>query len=343
MTADADFSALLKRLAAGKTLDAAEAAGAFAAIMSGEAAQIHIAAFLTALAVRGAAVEEIVGAARAMRASMRKVKAPKGTIDLCGTGGDGHGTVNISTATSLVVAACGVPVAKHGNRSASSRTGTADVLEALGVKIDVTPEAAEACLREAGFCFLFAPAYHSAMKHVAAVRRELGFRTVFNLLGPLSNPACVKRQLLGVFAAEWVEPLAHVLKELGTEKAWVVHGRDGLDELTTTAPTTVAMLEHGKIAMREVTPEEIGVSRVPLAAFKGGDAAENAAALNALLGGAKGAFRDVVLLNSAAALVVADKAADLKAGAKFAAQAIDSGAAKAVLARLAAASQKTVP
>lgn len=343
MTADADFSALLKRLAAGKTLDAAEAAGAFAAIMSGEAAQIHIAAFLTALAVRGAAVEEIVGAARAMRASMRKVKAPKGAIDLCGTGGDGHGTVNISTATSLVVAACGVPVAKHGNRSASSRTGTADVLEALGVKIDVTPEAAEACLREAGFCFLFAPAYHSAMKHVAAVRRELGFRTVFNLLGPLSNPACVKRQLLGVFAAEWVEPLAHVLKELGTEKAWVVHGRDGLDELTTTAPTTVAMLEHGKIAMREVTPEEIGVSRVPLAAFKGGDAAENAAALNALLGGAKGAFRDVVLLNSAAALVVADKAADLKAGAKFAAEAIDSGAAKDVLARLAAASQKTVP
>lgn len=338
-----DFAELLKRLTAGRTLGTGEAANAFAAIMSGGISQVRIAAFLTALAMRGPALEEIVGAAQAMRASMRTVKAPAGAIDLCGTGGDGHGTVNISTAASLVVAACGVPVAKHGNRSASSRTGTADVLEALGVKIDVVPEIAEACLREVGFCFLFAPAYHTAMKHVAPVRRELGFRTIFNLLGPLSNPACVKRQLLGVFAAEWVEPVAKVLKALGTEKAWVVHGSDGLDELTITGPATVAILEHGKVTMREVAPEDIGVARVSLATLKGGEASENAAALKTLLDGAKGAFRDIVLLNSAAALVVADKVADLQSGARLAAAAIDSGAAKTVLARLAQVSQKTAP
>lgn len=338
-----DFTATLKALVAGRSLSADDAAHAFAAIMSGTVSQVRIAAFLTALAQREPTVEEITGAARAMRAAMTTVKAPPGAIDLCGTGGDGHGTFNISTATSLVVAACGVTVAKHGNRSASSRTGTADVLEHLGVKIDVTPAVAESCLGEAGFAFLFAPAYHAAMKHVAPVRKELGFRTIFNFLGPLSNPAQVRRQLLGVSADDWVEKLAHVLKALGTEKAWVVHGSDGLDELTTTGPTHVAMLQNGAVSLREVTPEEIGVTRVSLGDLKGGDVEENAAALTALLGGASGAFRDITLLNGAAALVVADKAADLKAGAKLAAEAIDSGAARAVLARLVTVSQKARP
>ena len=340
MTAEADFGESLKRLVAGQMLDAAEAAAAFGAIMAGEVSQVRLAAFLTALAMRGPTVDEIVGAAQAMRAAMKTVRAPRNAIDLCGTGGDGHSTVNVSTATALVVAACGVPVAKHGNRGASSRTGTADVLETLGVKIDVPPAVAEDCLREIGFCFLFAPTYHTAMKHVAPVRKELGFRTMFNLLGPLSNPAQVKRQLLGVFAAEWVEPLAQVLKALGTQRAWVVHGSDGLDELTITGPTAVAALENGRVISRVVTPEEIGVARVSLAALKGGDTEENAAALTALLDGAKGAFRDIVLLNSAAALVVAEKASDLKSGAKLAAEAIDSGAAKDVLARLVTATQK---
>ena len=337
------FTDTLKALVAGKSLREAEAANAFAAIMRGEVSAVRIAAFLTALAQRGPTVEEITGAARAMRAAMATVTAPEGAIDLCGTGGDGHDTFNISTATSLVVAGCGVTVAKHGNRSASSRSGTADVLERLGVKIDVTPSVAEACLREAGFAFLFAPTYHSAMRHVAPVRKELGFRTIFNFLGPLSNPAQVKRQLLGVSSAGWVEKLAHVLKALGTEKAWVVHGSDGLDEMTTTGPTTVAVLENGAVTMREVTPEEIGIARVSLADLKGGEPEDNAQALLALLDGAPGAFRDITLLNSAAALVVADIAPDLKAGAKLAAEAIDSGNAKAALDRLIAVSQKAVP
>jgi anthranilate phosphoribosyltransferase len=340
MSADADFAETLKRLAAGETLDAAGSARAFDEIMSGAVPESQIAEFLTALAEREPTVEEIVGAAKAMRAAMTTIRAPRNAVDLCGTGGDGHGTVNISTAAALVVAACGVPVAKHGNRSASSRTGTADVLEALGVKIDVPPAAAEDCLREVGICFLFAPTYHAAMKHVAPVRKKLGFRTIFNLLGPLSNPARVKRQLMGVFAAEWVDPLARVLKALGSERAWVVHGSDGLDELTITGPSAVAVLESGRVMTRAVTPEEIGIARVPLAALKGGGVEENAASLSALLDGAKGAFRDVVLLNSAAALMVADKAGDLKAGAKRAAEAIDTGAAKDLLARLAAATQK---
>ncbi len=337
------FTDTLKALVAGKSLREAEAANAFAAIMRGEVSAVRIAAFLTALAQRGPTVEEITGAARAMRAAMATVTAPEGAIDLCGTGGDGHDTFNISTATSLVVAGCGVTVAKHGNRSASSRSGTADVLERLGVKIDVAPSVAEACLREAGFAFLFAPTYHSAMRHVAPVRKELGFRTIFNFLGPLSNPAQVKRQLLGVSSAGWVEKLAHVLKALGTEKAWVVHGSDGLDEMTTTGPTTVAVLENGAVTMREVTPEEIGIARVSLADLKGGEPEDNAQALLALLDGAPGAFRDITLLNSAAALVVADVASDLKAGAKLAAESIDSGNAKAALDRLIAVSQKAVP
>jgi anthranilate phosphoribosyltransferase len=285
-------------------------------------------------------VGEIVGGVRTMRAEMRKIKAPANAIDLCGTGGDGHNTFNISTATGFVVAACGVPVAKHGNRSASSRSGTADVLETLGVKIDMEPSAAEICLAETNFCFLFAPHYHTAMKYVAPVRKQLGFRTIFNLLGPLSNPAQVKRQLIGVFSPDWIETLAHVLKELGSEKAWLVHGSDGLDELTTTAATHVAALDGGAVTRGSVAPEDIAAARVPLAALKGGDAKDNAASLLRLLDGEHGAFRDIVLLNAAAALVVADKVNDLKAGAAMAADAIDSGRAKAVLSRVVTLSRK---
>ena len=334
------FKHALHRLNHGATLSTDESAQAFGAIMSGDIEPDQIAAFLTVLAKRATTVEEIAGGVQAMRAAMRPIKAPANAIDLCGTGGDGHNTFNISTATGFVVAACGVPVAKHGNRSASSRSGTADVLEALGVKIDLEPRAAEICLAETNFCFLFAPHYHTAMKHVGPVRKQLGFRTIFNLLGPLSNPARVKRQLMGVFSLEWIETLAHVLKELGSEKAWLVHGADGLDELTTTATTHVAILSHGTVSRREVTPEEIGVARVTLAALKGGDTKENAAALIRLLEGEQGAFRDIVLLNAAAALVVADKVNDLNAGALMAAEAIDSGAARRVLSRVAALSQK---
>jgi len=337
------FAQLLKRLTDGKTLSADESVTAFGAIMSGAVANDDIATFLTVLAKRMPTVPEIVGGVRAMRAAMRKIKASANAIDLCGTGGDGHNTFNISTATAFVVAACGVPVAKHGNRSASSRSGTADVLEVLGVKIDMEPEEAEACLAETNFCFLFAPHYHTAMKHVAPVRKQLGFRTIFNLLGPLSNPADVKRQLIGVFDASWIETLAHVLKELGSEKAWLVHGADGLDELTTTAATHVAVLDAGKVSRREVTPEEIGVARVPLAALKGGDAQENAASLLRLLDGEHGAFRDIVLLNAAGALVVAGKVNNLKDGALMAAEIIDSGAARSVLSRVITFSRKAAP
>jgi len=334
------FASFLKRLADGQTLSADDSARAFGAIMSGTVREDDMAAFLTALARRMPTVEEVVGGVRAMRAAMRRIEAPANAIDLCGTGGDGHNTFNISTATAFVVAACGVPVAKHGNRSASSRSGTADVLEELGVKIDMEPHAAEACLAETNFCFLFAPHYHTAMKHVGPVRKKLGFRTIFNLLGPLSNPAQVKRQLIGVFSPDWIETLAHVLKELGSEKAWLVHGADGLDELTTTAATHVAALDRGTIARREVMPEDVGVARVPLSALKGGEAKDNAAALNRLLEGETGAFRDIVLLNAAAALVVAEKAADLRSGAARAVEAIDSGGAKRVLTRVAKISQR---
>jgi anthranilate phosphoribosyltransferase len=328
---------LLKRVVSGGTLDAEQSATVFGAIMQGKVSENELAAFLTAQAVRKPTVAEITGAVKAMRAAMKTVQAPANAIDLVGTGGDGHCTLNISSAACFVAAACGVPVAKHGNRNMSSRTGAADVLEALGVKVDVTPEVARACIEETGVCFLFAQGYHPAMKHVTPVRRALGFRTIFNLLGPLSNPAGVKRQLLGVYALEWMEPVASVLRTLGAEKAWVVHGNDGLDELSISDVTHVAMLDHGRIEIGKVTPEDAGLPRWPLAAVKGGDAPENAAALTRLLDGEPGAYRDIVLLNSAAALVVSDKAADLYEGAGIAAKAIDSGAAKAVLAKLVAA------
>jgi anthranilate phosphoribosyltransferase len=343
MSTSEDFDAVLKRLATGEKLSQEMAARAFATLMAGDVSPVRMAAFLTALAIRDATVEEITGGARAMRHAMRRVEAPTDAIDLCGTGGDGHGTLNVSTAAALVVAACGVPVAKHGNRNMSSRTGTADVLEALGVRIDLEPAAAEHCLREAGICFLFAQAYHPAMKHVGPVRRELGFRTIFNLLGPLSNPAGVRRQLIGVYSRDWLVPVAHVLAKLGTEKAWIVHGSDGLDEMTTTGVSHVAVLEDGRVSTMTVAPQDVGLEHAMLAALRGGIPDDNADAIRKLLGGARGAFRDIVLLNAAAALVVADVARDLKDGIAQAANAIDTRAAANVLARLEAVSQSFRP
>ena len=334
-----DFSTVLQRLAVGEKLTQDASARAFATLMAGDVSPVRMSAFLTALAVRDATTEEIVGAARAMRLAMRRIEAPDGAIDLCGTGGDGHGTLNVSTAAAFVVAACGVPVAKHGNRNMSSRTGTADVLEALGVRIDLEPAAAERCLHEAGICFLFAQSYHPAMKHVAPIRRELGFRTIFNLLGPLSNPGGVRRQLLGVYSRDWLVPVAHVLAKLGAEKAWVVHGSDGLDEMTTTGVSHIAVLDDGKVTTMTVAPQDVGLEHASLSALKGGIPVDNADAIRKLLGGARGAFRDIVILNAGAALVVADKARDLKDGIARAAQAIDSGAAANVLAKLESVSQ----
>lgn len=325
------FATLLRRLAAGDQLSAAESAEAFGAMMAGAVSEMRMAAFLTALAVRGPTVPEITGAARAMRGAMTKVDAPADAIDVCGTGGDGAGTLNVSTAAAFVVVACGVPVAKHGNRAMSSRTGAADVLEYLGVPIINDPAAAKKSLIKPGFAFLFAPAYHPAMKHVAPVRKELGFRTMFNLLGPLCNPAGVRRQLMGIFASEWLEPVAHVLAELGSEKAWIVHGADGLDEMTTTGITRVAVLEHGRVDLREITPEDAGLKRSSLSALKGGTAEDNGRAIREIFAGAKNAFRDIVLLNAGAALVVADKARSIADGVALAAEALDKGRAAAAL------------
>jgi anthranilate phosphoribosyltransferase len=325
---------LIQAVVEGERLSEAQAESAVAEIMAGAASPVQIAAFLTALRMRGETVAEITGAARAMRAKMVTISSPPGALDCCGTGGDKSGTYNISTAVSIVVAACGVPVAKHGNRAASSRSGAADVLSALGVNVAAPLPTVERALRDAGIGFLFAPNHHPAMKHVAPVRGELGYRTLFNLLGPLSNPAGAKRQLLGVFAKEWVEPLAQVLRSLGAEKAWVVHGSDGLDEVTTTAETHVAILENGQVTSRTISPADFGLPVARAADLKGGDPAENAAAMKAVLDGARNAYRDIVLANAAAALVIADKAATLQQGVALAAKAIDGGSARAVLARL---------
>jgi anthranilate phosphoribosyltransferase len=274
---------------------------------------------------------------------MVRVEAPAGAIDTCGTGGDASGTWNISTAVSFVVAGAGVPVAKHGNRAASSKSGAADVLQALGVNLDADMALVEKAMREAHVGFMLAPRHHGAMRHVGPVRVELGTRTIFNLMGPLSNPAGTKRQLIGVFARAWIEPLARVLGKLGTTRAWVVHGSDGLDEMTTTGASHVAEIRNGEIRVFDVEPEEAGLKRANPAALKGGDAATNADALRGLLDGAPGAYRDIVLLNAAAALVVADKATDLKQGVALAAESIASGKAKAALAALVAITNEAVP
>jgi anthranilate phosphoribosyltransferase len=328
-----DFVRLLKRMTAGEYLSAAECADAVGAMMAGEAAEIQTASFLSLLALRGPSVGELTGAALAMRAAMTRVDAPENAVDVCGTGGDDSGTLNVSTASAFVVAACGVPVAKHGNRAMSSRTGAADVLESLGIPIDSSPAVARARLLDPGFTFLFAPLYHPAMKHVAPVRKELGFRTIFNLLGPICNPAGVKRQLLGIFSDTWLLPVAEVLRDLGAERAWVVHGVDGLDEMTTTATTKVAVLDRGEITLREVTPEDAGLERTTLSALKGGSAGENAFAIRGLVEGVRNPFRDIVLLNSAAALVVAGSAKTVAEGVSLASEAIDTGRAANVLER----------
>jgi anthranilate phosphoribosyltransferase len=332
-----DFSTLLKRVAGGEVLDVEQSSRAFGAIMSGQVSEVRLAAFVAAMAVRKPSIDEIVGAARALRGAMKAIEANPYAIDLCGTGGDGIGTLNISTACAFVVSACGIPVAKHGNRNMSSKSGTADCLEALGVSIDLGPEGTSRCLREAGLCFLFAQTFHPAMKHAATVRRELGFRTIFNLLGPLTNPARVRRQLVGVYDRQWTEPLAEALGRLGADRAWVVHG-DGMDEIAISGPTRVATLMDGKVSVRDIGPEDAGLSWSPLQALAGGSATDNAAALRRLLDGETGAYRDVVLINSSAALIVAGKAADLKEGAALAATAIDTGEAKTKLERLIAVS-----
>jgi anthranilate phosphoribosyltransferase len=315
-----------------------EAARVFGQLLSGRASEDEIQAFLIALSARKPTTAEFVGAVTALKAQMRGIAAPPMAIDLCGTGGDGLGTLNISTAVSFVVAAAGVPVAKHGNRSMSSKSGAADILEALGVKIDLAPEAAEHILRKIGIVFLFAQTHHPAMRHVAKARQAIGKRTIFNLLGPLANPAGVKRQLVGVFAKEWLEPYAEALRALGCERAMVVHGRDGLDELTTTDITYAVTLEDGAIAQTEIVPEDAGLKRSSLEALRGGGAAENAQALRALLDGEKSAYRDIVVLNAAAALMVAGRARDIMVGAALAQELLDSGAARDKLEQLVKAS-----
>jgi anthranilate phosphoribosyltransferase len=269
-----------------------------------------------------------------MRAKMLRVTAPDEAMDIVGTGGDGSGSYNVSTLAALIVAACGVPIAKHGNRAASSKSGTADTLSALGVKIGVAPAVVERCIREAGIGFMMAPAHHAAMRHVGPTRVELGTRTVFNLLGPLSNPAGVKRQLIGVFSAAWLEPMAEVLRNLGSQRVWITHGADGLDEMSTTGVTKIVELKDGAIRAFEVTPESAGLASADLAALKGGDAAHNAAALRAVLEGARNAYRDIAAFNAAGALVVAGKARELAEGVEMADEALRSGAALRVLERL---------
>jgi anthranilate phosphoribosyltransferase len=328
------FKPLIGKVATGAALSRREAELAFDNMLSGEVTPAQMGAFLMALRVRGESVEEITGAVAAMRSKMLRVSAPADAIDIVGTGGDGSGSYNVSTLASLIVAACGVPVAKHGNRAASSKSGASDVLGALGVAIGLPPAAVETCLREAGIGFMMAPTHHAAMRHVGPVRIELGTRTIFNILGPLCNPAGVRRQLLGVFSAAWLEPMALVLRNLGSERVWLVHGSDGLDEMTTTGTTRVTALENGVIRSFELTPEDAGLPRAASADLKGGDAAYNAAALLSVLEGIKSAYRDIAILNAAAALVVAGKADGLKEGAHLAAEAIDSGRARTTLTKL---------
>ncbi len=321
-------------------LSRAEAEAAFAILMSGEATPSQIGGLLAALRTRGESVDEIAGAAAAMRAKSARVAAPGGAMDIVGTGGDGKGTLNISTATAFVVAGAGVPVAKHGNRALTSKSGAADTMGQLGIEVMVGPEVAERALAACGICFMMAPMHHTAMKHVMPTRLELGTRTVFNILGPLTNPAGVKYQLTGAFSAAMLRPMAETLKQLGSEAAWLVHGGDGTDEVAITGPTSVVALKHGAVTELEVHPEEAGLPVHPIEEILGGTPEENVRRLRALLGGAPGAYRDSVLLNAAAALVVIGQAEDLKLGVEIARESIDSGAARAKVEALAAATRK---
>ena len=328
------FKTLIAKVAAGAQLNRAESAAAFEAMLSGDVTPAQIGGFLMALRVRGEAVDEITGAVTAMRAKMLRVKAPDNAVDIVGTGGDGSGSYNVSTLASILTAACGAPVAKHGNRAASSKSGTADALGALGVKIGLPPEGVERCIAEAGIGFMMAPTHHAAMRHVGPARVELGTRTIFNLLGPLSNPAGVKRQVIGTFSSAWLRPMAEVLRTLGSERVWFVHGADGLDEITTTDVTNVVELHNGEITAFTISPDEVGIERADPAALRGGDPAHNAKALLGVLAGERNAYRDIAVLNAAAALVVCDVARNLPEGVALAQKAIDTGAARATLVRL---------
>lgn len=332
------FTPHLQRATSGEPLSADEMREAMNALFSGEASDIEIAGFLCALRSRGETVEEIAAAAMAMRDHALKVDAPDDVIDTCGTGGDGAGTYNISTAAALIVAGCGVKVAKHGNKALSSKSGSSEVLETLGLKLDISPEQIVRCIERANVGFMFAALHHKAVGHVAAARKALGVRTMFNVLGPLSNPAGAKRQVMGVFARDLVRPIAEVMPHLGVTRAWVVHGSDGLDELTTTGVSYVAELKDGIVTEFEVTPEDAGLPRAKAADLEGGDPSENAAELWHLLGGKKSAYRDITVLNAAAALIVADKAKDLDEAARMAEYSIDDGAAREALIKLTATS-----
>ena len=316
-------------LAATRPLTRAEAQDAFTTLFEGAATPAQMGGFLMALRTRGETVDEFAAAATVMRAKCHPVVAPAGAMDIVGTGGDGKGTLNISTATAFVVAGAGVVVAKHGNRNLSSKSGAADALTEMGLNVMVGPEVVERCLAEAGIGFMMAPMHHPAMRHVGPVRAELGTRTIFNILGPLTNPAGVKRQLTGAFSPELLRPMAETLLMLGSEAAWLVHGGDGTDEISIAEPTEVVALENGTLRAFTVTPEDAGLPRHPFAAILGGSPAENAAAFRALLDGAVGAYRDAVLLNAAAALLVAGRVTALPEGVTLARNAIDSGAAKA--------------
>jgi anthranilate phosphoribosyltransferase len=325
-----DLKPVLARLAARETLSEAESEAAFGIIMAGEATPAQIAGLLMAMRVRGETVAELTGAVRAMRARMIAIAAPEDAMDVCGTGGDAAGTLNVSTAVTFVVAGAGVPVAKHGNRALSSRTGGADVLTSLGIDIDVPMARLPEILRACGCVFLFAPRHHAALRHAGGARAELGTRTIFNLLGPMANPARVKRQLTGVFDPAWSRPMAETLARLGSTDAWIVHGQ-GLDELTVAGENRVVALRRGEISEFTVNAEDAGLQQSPISGIRGGDGALNAAAMQALLQGARGPYRDTVLLNAAAALIVAGKAGDLREAAGLAASALDSGAALAAL------------
>ena len=341
MTPGASFKPLIAKVATGAPMSEAEARDAFELMMSGDATPTQIGGFLMALRVRGETVDEISGAVATMRAKAHMIAAPPGAIDTCGTGGDAKGTHNVSTAAALVLAGCGVPVAKHGNRALSSKSGSADVLTALGVNLDAPFERIEQAIADAGIGFMMAPRHHGAMRHVGPSRVELGTRTIFNLLGPLSNPAGVKRQVVGIFAPEWLDPVATALGRLGAERAWVVHGADGLDELSTTGPSHVAEWDGTAVRRFQVSPADAGLDTVPLEALLGGDAETNAAAIRDVLAGRPGPLRDIVLLNAAAGLIVAGRVDTLRGGVDLAAAAIDDGRAAQALARLAEITQGT--
>jgi anthranilate phosphoribosyltransferase len=333
----------IAKVADGSPLTRAEAYDAFDSMFSSAVTPAQLGGFLMALRVRGETVDELIGAVEALRARMLRVEGQEEAIDIVGTGGDNSGTYNVSTLAALIVASCGVLVAKHGNRAASSKSGASDVLRELGVKVGLGPHEIAHCLGKAGIAFMSAPVHHPAMQHVASARAELGTRTIFNLLGPLVNPASVSRQIVGVFARRWVEPIAYSLRELGSKRAWVVHGSDGLDEITTTGPTCVTALENGELRSFEITPEHAGLARASLADLQGGDPATNAAAVLAVLDGARTPYRDIAIFNAAAALVVVGAASDLHDGARIAGEAIDDGRTAATLASLVEISNQALP